>query len=224
MNLNYPTIVTDNFLPDPDLIRNFGLQQEFFMSSDNSWPGGRTDKLSSIAPWLDNMIMRAVLSQYYDISQDILIDVKVNSYFQLVSGTGDGWVHNDPSILTSILYLTPDLSTEYGTSIMRLKNANYNSEYDKSRKNSFKNNSVTEEEKEARNLHNSQFEEIVKVNNRYNRMVSFEGFQYHKGDGPSNHSEIPEQRLTLISFFYEMYSKDSPVDRIRKETYNTVIR
>ena len=51
-----PVSVIDNFLSNPNSIRNWALRQEFFPDPNGQWPGQRTKLLSEINPELANLI------------------------------------------------------------------------------------------------------------------------------------------------------------------------
>ena len=53
---------------------------------------------------------------------------------------------------------------------------------------------------------NDPFEETIRYNSRYNRLILFDGSNYHASN-PFNHDDDKEERLTLITFF-------NSVDRI----------
>ena len=118
-NIHFPTTVVDGFFENPDKIRKFALEQEFYVSKGNNFPGKRTKSLHLINPVILNATVKKITNLFYD--HDTPFEFQVNATFHLVSGQYlSGWVHrDDPSIITAIVYLTPD--NLEGTSLFRKK-------------------------------------------------------------------------------------------------------
>jgi len=53
-----PVTVLDNFLDDPDKIRAWALQQEYFTSKDGQWPGVRSKPIHELdAPFFHLIVI-----------------------------------------------------------------------------------------------------------------------------------------------------------------------
>ena len=124
-------------------------------------------------------------------------------YFQKVEEDYyGGWIHNDyPSIHTSIIYLTPNMSLNSGTSMYQLKSLTQTDSDDI--KNKLYLGKITKEEAEKHRIkHNNQYEQTVHYSNIYNRCISFDGNIHHG----ANTFENKKERLTLIIFWDELSS------------------
>lgn len=202
MNMFFPTTVVDDVLHNPDEVRDYALSLDYYASPEGRYPGGRSKDLKEINPNFQNKIIDLCMSQYWEYGPDLppfKLHVVAQSYFQLINGSGEGIIHPDTTLAASIIYLSPNIDSSYGTSIYKMKVP------------------YLETEKENRNKYNSQFEEQISIKNTYNRMIMYDGHLYHKGDAPSVQNNLNEQRLTLITFFYKIEGKVFPVPRMKRK-------
>ena len=113
-----PVTILDNFLDNPDTIRDWGLSLPYTSSSEGRWPGKRTECLSIIHPPLFDYINRKVLSLFFENP----LEYKCGLAFQLMEDyPGTGWVHQDGSLFTYIIYLSPENEINCGSSLYELK-------------------------------------------------------------------------------------------------------
>lgn len=167
-------IIIDNFLPYPDVVRTWALQQQFYNCEEmtqlsgrpNTWPGLRTKNVNE----LDINYANMVLGQISNLAQHhfgVPKNLSIASAFQLTrKEDGNSWIHKDDDThIASLLYLSPNAPYNTGTHLYS----------------------------------NPPHEVIDTIGNVYNRLVMYRADLYHKsadyfGDGLDN------GRLTQVSF------------------------
>jgi len=210
--MTHSTIIQDDFFEDPDDIRRFALQQEYEPCPVGKWPGKRTELLRSInADFAKYFVEKLVPIRFVGVRS-----VDLASYFHIIPKFSDdpssilnrGFVHIDaydgnsfnPN-LSGVVYLTPGIHKRCGTSTFQLK-----PHVDQSKVNMavaekhalYKSGVLVEDFYKKVANHYDQFEETVRVDNIYNRLVTFDTQIWH---GANNfHSGIQEDRLTLVWF------------------------
>ena len=116
MKLN--TLVIDDFLDDPDEIRNLlieGMKKVSF-NIEGAYPGKRT-------PPVDNIVYKNMIVEKLNQFLPCKIKMKPLSFsFQLCLSDDKTWVHLDPSDWTGVLYLTPNAPLESGTLLFKADN------------------------------------------------------------------------------------------------------
>lgn len=118
------TIIIDNFLPYPNVVRSWALQQEFLNCEDttkvsglkNTWPGLRTKPVNEI----DMDYANAVLSNIANIAKfnfGVPDNLQIASSFQItMEKDGNSWIHKDDDVLVAgLLYLFPNAPFDSGT-------------------------------------------------------------------------------------------------------------
>ena len=118
------TIIIDNFLPYPNIVRSWALQQEFQNCEEttkrtglkNTWPGYRTNTINE----LDMDYANVVLSRIAHIARvnfGVSENLQIASSFQLtMEKDGNSWIHkDDDSLVAGLLYLSPNAPVESGT-------------------------------------------------------------------------------------------------------------
>lgn len=112
MDIN--TIIIDNFLPQPDLVRASALNAEYEEGLD--YPGYRSGTA-------DNDYQMYIHTRFQDILQCKIAEFNGASFcFQLCDSDTQTWVHKDHSDWAGVLYLTPDAPLDSGTGIFEEKN------------------------------------------------------------------------------------------------------
>lgn len=105
MNVN--TIIVDDFLPNPDVVRSQAVQLDFPVTGQ--FPGVR-----SLAA--DNEYQMFIAERFRDILGTNVSQWKMDSFcFQLCYEGEETWAHVDESKWAGVLYLTPDAPYESGT-------------------------------------------------------------------------------------------------------------
>ena len=64
--IHFPITVVDDFFEYPDEVREFALQQEYFLDVENRWPGKRTKPLHEINFSLFNSTVNKVIYLFYN--------------------------------------------------------------------------------------------------------------------------------------------------------------
>lgn len=223
MQRKYPTVVVDNFFTNPDMIRKFALSLPYAQDPNGRWPGERTPMLHTINENIVYSMAKKILSVYYDMSTQVFWDSiqmafhKIKPYSnEEYSSLNDGWVHVDGSrTLAGVVYLTPNINENTGTSIYGIKKEHIDYDVSKVQKNKdilYKNKTCDKQKYENElNLLNSKFNKITEVKNIYNRCILYDAHDYHSG---SNYYSKKEDRLSLIFFFTNLNAGISPKERI----------
>ena len=208
-----PLTILDNFLHNPDAVKDWALSLNY-INTPNA-PGKRTECLSKIHPKFYKYVNYKVLNLFFEHPVNPL---KFNSSlnFQLIENLeGKGWVHQDNSLFTFIIYLhesNPEI--DCGTSIWNLKSnliSNINSPQDESnerQKHLHYNNQPFD--KKAYFSHHKNFKKDISIPDKYNRLVVFSGDQFHSANYFNNKIS---PRLTLIGFVYNVNNAYLPTIR-----------
>lgn len=203
-----PNIIVDNFLKDPDKLREYALSLNYDMN-EPLYPGVRVN----VPEPFRQQIIEKTLNLICNLNNE-KVEWNIELYFQKINKKHiGGWIHQDPVVFTSIIYLSPDSLENEGTflyePLMQEKDFLYNHDI---RLKSFSNGFSSEKENKQRLLFNSQFKTKLEVSNKYNRLFMFAGGEWH--GVPKYNSD----RLTLIMFVKELKIHSLPIQRI--QTYN----
>jgi len=183
----YPITIIDNFFPDPDKVVEYGINQEFFPTTDGRWPGKRTKPLLDINPTLFKFVGEKIHNIFYENVEDWFADVR----FQLIEPFSNdqydirnqGWIHKDNGTnFAGVIYLDKNPDNDTGTSMFRERNG-YSVQHKDCNavKEKFYMGEEVPDELYSQAFHgmNSQYVETVKVKNVYNRLVMFNNKQHH---------------------------------------------
>lgn len=209
----YPATITDNFLENPDLVRKyaFGLTYE---KSNNEYAGSRSVELGKICPHLKKFIIHKTLSSYHNLEQET-VHADVEMYFQMLSPEmGEGLVHRDNTVMSTILYLNKDV-LEWGTSLLKLDSYEENNSVHRIKQEVFSRNEIDEEWESHKNFNNNQYTETIRVSSLYNRLLAFDGSIPHRQNN-FNVNTHHEKRLIIVSFYHSILTKDLPIIRWKK--------
>jgi hypothetical protein len=223
----FPVLIVDDFLENPDKIREIALSMEYY-PNDGKFPGTRTKSLNEINVELHSYFANKIFSAYFDFNSCELEWV-INISFQLThpydeeknSPFNNGWIHTDPQLLAGVLYLTPEADINSGTCIFQVKNReleqslltnNQESKFDL-----YKKNIKSKGYKSNINNFNDNFVETITVKNLYNRLIAFDGSNWHAAQ--SLHAgDLP--RLTAVFFVESLKStSEPPITRINHFLY-----
>ena len=216
-----PVVIIDNFLADPDRFRKFGLDQTYYEDDEYRWPGERTPCLTLINPYIHELVCRKVLTVLYD-NEAKHCDFDIQTCFnKSTGGHKKGWVHSDfPMIFTFIIYLSPNAKLEEGTSIFRPKQPMAISEMEAF--SDLKKQVYREGNKELEDKYRlevaEKFEETIRVNNIYNRLLIFDSNLYHSANDYISPNDDP--RLVCMGFAKSVRSTH---DRINLANINFYI-
>lgn len=229
--MNFPLIIVDNFLENPDKVREIALSLEFKPNNGN-YPGKRTEKLHIAYPELFIYLTDKLISVLFNQNDYITLDSIVQ--FQLIdkfSNNSDdplnkGWIHQDLDCnLVGILYLSKNIDLNCGTNFYNLKDGIIieDSEYDEQnhhKKNLYVDENVTEDYGVFFNKWSNKFNETVSVKSVYNRLVILDAKYWHAA---SNYLNADEQRLTATFFISNLGCNPAPPlvrkDNVKMEDY-----
>ena len=221
----YPSCV-DNFFDNPDLIREFALSLEMKPSEDGSWPGLRSKSLHEIDNEFHVNIFLKILSVYYDLKYADISWETGKAFFQSIpkykgsDSINKGWIHMDNGDeLAGLVYLTPDANPDSGTSLFKLKDEFKDTYVPFARapdKHTFYTNRKITDEDYLKSLEkwNNQFQETVRFQNLYNRLITYDANELHKANG----FDSEKNRLTLVVFMRGVKNdntKRSPLKRVQ---------
>jgi len=231
---NFYSVCVDNFFKNPNKIREWGLSLPKKPDADGRWPGVRTSSLHEIDYPFANQLALKVLSSYFDFRYNSISWEKNNSYFQEISPYEDnknaiknqGWIHQDnDSEFAFLIYLTPNADVNSGTSLFNLKEeerTKYALNLRQYAKESFfKGEKINEEEYNKLYLeHHNKFIEKTRFSNIYNRMIAYDGVEFHKAN---NFVTNAETRLTIVGFMSGIVVDEMPLKRVKNENNHDII-
>ena len=209
----FPTICVDNFFNDPDSIRNFALSLDYQKSPNGHWPGLRSKPLDQICPEYFQKFCEKLFLLNYDIRRHDDISWRVETEFQIMppeyyGPINTGWIHRDhQTMFAGVVYLTPDINLNCGTSIYRSQN--FSESVNAKEKHEMYldfNTDKIEFYKEKLQENNALFEETARFNNVYNRLIAYDGFHFH-GVNQFYDNDKNNPRLTQV-FFVKTISAD----------------
>tara|TARA_R100000742_G_C4266842_1_gene84962 strand:+ start:565 stop:1251 length:687 start_codon:yes stop_codon:yes gene_type:complete len=211
--MNYfPTTIIDNFLPDPNWVRDFALSDKIEWHTDEKgmWPGERSQMLFEVDNNLFQFIMQRYLTHFYSPDDLDKVTFTARMQFQKINASYDkGWIHSDhPFISTFILYLTPDANPKSGTGLYSPKNLQSGIKHLAEKRKGF---IAGEKVDQYRQAHNDQFFQNTFVSNVYNRLVSFDSSLWHGVEDFKN----DEDRLTLVMFLQDLTGPATTIQRAR---------
>jgi len=215
----WPTLIVDNFFDDPHRIINFSKQLKYNRSELSQWPGTRTTQLGKVEKDFFSWSTKKIMMLLFPMNLNQM-KWRADQYFQKIpykTYGKSGWIHcDDTSEFTVIIYLSHHLKS--GTGIYKAKHFTSVPPYDDKKEKFFKdlkNYSIAEKWREKSN---DKFEKIVDLRSNFNRLVLFDGHQWH---GAENYGTEKEDRLTLITFFREIGGKEVnlryPIPMMRRQ-------
>lgn len=219
-----PVTILDNFLDNPDDIREWASTLEYSPAPNNNYPGVRTECLSRIFPSFYQYINSKILSLFFPLDYESPpTEFTALTQFHYTPDLQDtGWIHQDPNHITALIYLSPpDPNVNRGTSIYKLKKGIINSHYliqnDPKFFQNMKNHYIdskmdNETSLKKKNYEENTFEKILDIKDEYNRLIVFDPKCYHANNQVN--SSISPGRLTMISFINNVSSpKGFPITR-----------
>jgi len=179
MKLN--TLIIDDFLDDPDHIRNFLINNKVAFEIKGHYPGKRTIPVDDIT--YQNMIIEK-------LERVLPFKIKMKSLsfpFQLCLSGEETTLHLDPSDWTGVLYLTPNAPIDSGTLLFK--------------------EDVELKKKLREDVIDGQMRADVMstLGNVYNRLVLLRGKEIpHRSNRPGFGDCLENGRLTQVFFFDEV--------------------
>ena len=225
--LFFPTTVVDDFFEHPDDVLDLAKEVEYHRESE-FYPG-ESSKLfiHDIDQGLFSWTMQKIASLYWDfnytrVKYECKMDFqKVFPYHDKDHLLNKGAIHHDIDIsgvtLAGLVYLNKDIGKDAGTSIYDLKKEHQfyspSSLYLESLKKYHSGEDVKNIEEIVEN-HANKFEETLRVQNKYNRMILYSPELWH---GPTTYGD--EIRYILRFFVHHLTSVDQSYPLARKPTF-----
>ena len=126
-------VSVDGFFRNPDKVVEYANSLPKQPDSTGSWPGSRSKNLTEINPILNTAILSKIFTCYGDgYAQGNVTWKRSQLYFQEIKRyshckddtTNKGWIHTDINVndrikneLVGLIYLSPDIDTDSGTSL-----------------------------------------------------------------------------------------------------------
>lgn len=198
----FPTTVIDNFYEEPDMWREYALDQEYFKGKRGSWPGLRTKLFHENNMPLFNLFANKLL--YYLRDYGFQSFSEFQTAFHMVDESyGRGWVHDDdPKLnIAGIIYLNETAPVGSGTVIYEDREDLELGKYaDKFMRDVL---SETKEERapyqEYRNEQTALFDKSITMESVYNRCVMFDTRVWHSAEQFFG-KDKEDSRLTQVFF------------------------
>lgn len=143
------------------------------------------------------------------------VEVKVNKKGPSHSDS-DSTDYRGPTQLAGLIYLTPDIERNTGTSLFNMKKDKTLEDWDKTteiRKEIHLGNPVNDKEaKEQWENHRSCFDEKIRFENNYNSMIMYDANEWHAAN---NYYTSKNNRLTLGFFLGGIRANKWPLERVK---------
>ena len=123
--------ITDNFFDDLSEILEIANRQTYYQRNDEQYfEGVRTPNMKDVDSDFYNKIVTSMVYNYFDKNKIYAIEGCLYFHRHRIQDAIDpnwvyGRIHRDNAIISSIVYLTPDLPTDYGTEIYQEINGKY---------------------------------------------------------------------------------------------------
>ena len=225
----FPITVIDDSFDDPAAVKNFAESIEYNTPDETNYPGVTSKKqipelYPPLADWIQHKLMTIFYHQDSGVGWDVDMDFqKISPYnfddqFHILNR---GIPHIDSTanavVLAGLIYLNEDPSLDTGTSIFcKKKGCEFYMVPEEVIKFSRKYHSTSDSTEfiHVAQKHLSMFEETVRIQAKFNRMVVYSADDYHaqttygvKG-GPD--------RLTLRFFINNIVCSDQNMPLLRK--------
>ena len=203
--IRYPIIVQDDFFEDPDSVVELANSVDYF-DNDGRWPGKRSDHLMNINESFHAYFVNKVFSAFGLAPSGCEMSAtfqKINPFSENKwDAKNRGWIHVDSkdTIFGGIVYLNKNADKDTGTSIYKAKKGCFPLHTPSIKKELYKGEDVNDDDyTQQYNEYTDQFEETVKVDNIYNRFLSFPSNALH-----GVRTCGTEERLTIPFFCHSV--------------------
>ena len=202
----FPTLVVDDFLDNPDYVLDLAKNTEYHNPSYTNHPGVISkDKLYNLDQELFGTILQKIIGYYWDLNNPV--NYRVDMEFQKIEKNGQGIIHLDTTygaLGAGVIYLNQDIDRDTGTSFYKLIDPDY-----KIKQHEFLDPIARYHAGEhvdgLDNIcekHYNMFEETMRVQNQYNRLVTYDANVWHTATSYGD-----QTRYTLRFFVNELESK-----------------
>jgi len=213
----FPITIVDDFYENFDDVKNYVLNLKYKDKSFPSMAGITSEPLAELNKSLYDKVIRKILVLHYGRISNLHYDC--DSFFDKIEGYGEeydkkGWIHtDDDNMLTGLIYIQGNY--DEGTSFYKPKNLGLSDYSDLKYKHSLYSHQKIDPEiyNEKLQKHNSNFEEILKVNLVPNRLVLFDSSIYHGADGFGSKND---PRIIQTVFFRLIENTYFPIPEIKR--------
>ena len=219
---NIPITIVDDFLDRPYELQKWALNLPF--EHTGVYPGKKTEQLQDINPrlfrYLSEKILSIFIPLYHGPHKIDSTKFECSMCFNLIESNGTGWIHQDPNLFTTILYLDKDEDVNCGTNLYELNSNEFfpilSKEDDDLNEQRFfhhKTGKISKElELSKKEWENNKYKLSLSIPNKFNRLIGFSSEMFHAANYFQNSNS--SSRLTLLCFFNFINSEFSlPIPR-----------
>ena len=210
----FPTLVVDDFLEDPDYVLCLATNAEYNDPGHTNYPGvASKKKIHELDQELFDTILQKIFGYYWDLNNPVKF--RVDMEFQKIENNGQGIIHLDTTygaLAAGVIYLNQDIERDTGTSFYKLIDPDY-----KIKQHEFLDpiaryhaGEHVDELDSICEKHYNMFEETIRVQNQYNRLVTYDSNVWHTATSYGN-----QTRYTLRFFINQLESKHQDFPLIR---------
>lgn len=215
--ITFPTVVVDDFWPNPDEVVNLAYSDKITWSpSGGPWPGLRSQAVHEVDEGFFAWTQKKYFTLFWPNSElmNMGMTFKASSFFQRIPAGGGGWIHSDfPDVHTVIHYLSKDADGRSGTGIYRPKSLETSAKHSDVKRKVYNGEITVEEGEKYRCANNDGFVEEMFVANKFNRCIGFDSSLWH---GVRDFDTATgEDRLTMVTFFHSIVANGFPMNRFR---------
>ena len=214
----------DNFFSKPEEVVKFANSFEYKKGPNGFWPGKRSEELHINHNQFFNSFLTKLFALFFDYNHTKVSWSEVGMYFQKTRAfdpkdknniLNTGLIHQDGDYpIVGLVYLTAGADVDSGTSIM-IPNNKYKYREDLAEKKVVlykkSQNELTEKDLEDYKKliidTNKNFDESVRFNNIFNRLITYTGKDFHKCN---SFYSGKEERLTLVFFVKKIQTNAYP--------------
>jgi len=206
----------DNFFEEPNKILELSNKLNYKKSFNNKFPGERSENTFDTNRDFFIWTTKKILTLFYPMGLDNF-EWSASQFFQKINGDiykNDGWVHLDKEAeLTAIIYLSKHKNC--GTNIYSPKFFNCEPIHVLEKEKSYQKTNLKNDKYLIEN--NERYEKNISYNSKFNRLIFFDGSQCHAANKFAEEN-INEDRLTLITFFYNIIGRGIkyPISQMRR--------
>ena len=209
----FPTLVVDDFLEDPDYVLCLATNAEYNDPGHTNYPGvASKKKIHELDQELFDTILQKIFGYYWDLNNPVKF--RVDMEFQKIEKNGQGIIHLDTTygaLGAGVIYLNQNPEKDTGTSFYELLDLGYRIEEEfldpVARYHAGEHVDGIDRICEK---HYNMFEETMRVQNQYNRLVTYDSNVWHTATSYGD-----QTRYTLRFFINELESthQDFPLRR-----------
>lgn len=224
--MSFPAFFIDNFYENPEKVLKIA-NNSIFLQPDGHRPGRNSIPLHISNPEFFSDFCSKLFSIFYNFDS-AKVEWNVLTYFQKSECLDDNpespknmpWIHKDDgNVIAGLIYLNENNLKNSGTSVYKLKKECSWDSFDNKippiaqYRYQFYKYGVYDEEKYIKRIKENYeiFEESVRFENRYNRLICYSGEEFHRAH--SYYCEEP--RLTQL-FFVKSLNSDIAMPLLRK--------